>query len=394
MHPVWTFIRHKLIAATICASKAVFAVTGGKRPKFLFSSAVKTENVGSDVKIVEKRSDSVTIAKYNADGSISDADFKIMTATDLHLGAPGAELNNKSLQKLMDRIAEEKPDLVIFTGDVVLSDCQQIDAVQLSMLMEKTGVYWAYVFGNHEAREEKEYFKYFLYKGLTYCPHCLDLFGDPSLYGYGNFAIHIKNGEKSLAKSLFLFDSGRDIQEKSRVKYHLPADMKGYDFLKEEQINWYRKELARVKSLYGDVKTMCYMHIPVPEYKNVFDGNETDGFTPSGKAELLYGTQFESVGCSAYNSGFFDAAVNEGSLQALFAGHDHINDFCALYKGVYLVYTQCTGYNTYNMTEKKGWDEKDCHYGVTLTTVKKDGSLLIAQKKHSKINSDSSGMKL
>lgn len=382
MHPVRTFLRHKLIAATIRVSKGLFALTRGRRPKFLFSSAVKAENVGSDVKIVEKRSDSVTIAKYNADGTISDADFRIMTATDLHLGAPGAELNNKSLQQLMNRIRDEKPDLVIFTGDVVLSDCQQIDAVQLSMLMERTGVYWAYVFGNHEAREEKEYFKYLLYKGLAYCPHCLDLFGDPALYGYGNFAIHIQNGENSLAKSLYLFDSGRNIQEKSRKKYALPDDMKGYDFIKEEQIRRYLAEHKRVSKLYGDVKTICYMHIPVPEYKNVFDGSEQEGFTPSGKCELLYGTQYESVGCSPYNSGLFEKGLAEGSLQALFAGHDHINDFCALYKGVYLVYTQCTGYNTYSMMEKAGWDEKDCHFGVTVTTVRKDGSLLIEQKKN------------
>lgn len=384
MHPVWTFIRHKLVAAAIYVGRGVFAVTGGRRPKFLFSSAVKAEHINSDVQIVEKRSDSVTIAKFAPDGSISDEDFRIMTATDLHLGAPGAELNNKSLQKLMNRIRDEKPDLVIFTGDVVLSDCQQIDAVQLSMLMEKTGVYWAYVFGNHEAREEKEYFKYLLYKGLMYCPHCLNLFGDPALFGYGNFAVHIRNGKSSLAKSLFLFDSGRNIQEKSMEKYSVPEKMRGgYDFLKEEQLRWYLAELARVKKQFGEVKTMCYMHIPVPEYENVFRGSEKDGYTPSGKCELLYGTQYESVGCSPFNSGFFEAARSEGSLQALFAGHDHINDFCALYKGVYLVYTQCTGYNTYNMTEKAGWDEKECHYGVTLTTVKKDGSIKIEQKKNS-----------
>lgn len=384
MYPVWTFVRHRLIAATVHLSRAVFAVTNGKRPKFLFSSAVKAESVGTDVKILEKRFDSVTLAKCNADGSVSDADFKIMTATDLHLGAPGAELNNKSLQKLMDRIKDEKPDLVIFTGDVILSDCQQIDAVQLSMLMEKAGVYWAYVFGNHEAREEKEYFKYLLYKGLAYCEHCLNLFGDPSLYGYGNFAIHIKNGENSLAKSLYLFDSGRDIQKKSIEKYGLPTDMRGYDFIKEEQINWYLNEAARVKAVYGEAGSFCYMHIPVPEYKNVFDGNEAEGFTPSGRCELLYGTQFESVGCSPYNSGLFERGREKGGLQAMFAGHDHINDFCALYKGVYLVYTQCGGYNTYNMMEKAGWDEKDCHFGVTLTTVGKNGNILIEQKKHSR----------
>ena len=124
------------------------------------------------------------------------------------------------------------------------------------------------------------------------------------------------------------------------------------------------------------------MHIPLPEYRNVFDGDEENGFVPSGRAELLYGTQYESVGCSPCNSGFFDAAAGEGSLQAVFAGHDHVNDFCALYRGVYLVYTQCGGYNTYSMEDKRGWKEADCHYGVTLTALLPDGALRITQEKY------------
>lgn len=382
MRPVTTFLRHKGIAAVLEVSKLLHKLTGGKRPKFLFSANTEPHNINSSVKITEETESSVTIAKYRPDGSIDNGKFKIMTATDMHLGPESAELNNKSIRLFVRQIEKEKPDLVLLTGDVILSDFQQIDAVQFSQMMEKLGVYWAYVFGNHEAREEKEYFKYLLFKGLMTCPHCLFRFGDPSLFGYGNFAIHIKNGERSLAKSLFLFDSGRDIQEKSKKEYGLPDTANGYDFIKRTQTEWYLKELARVKKLYGDVRSMTYMHIPVPEYQNVFDGSEEEGFTPSGKARLLYGTQYESIGCSRFNSGFFAAAKEEGSLQAMFSGHDHINDFCAEYEGVYLVYTQCTGYNTYNMTEKQGWAEKDCHYGVTLTTLQPDGTIVIEQKKN------------
>lgn len=384
MRPVTTFIRHKGITGVLAVSRIIYKLTNGRRPKFLFSATTPLNDVGSTVKIVEEDETSVTIAKYRPDGTIDNGEFKIMTATDMHMDSGGEPLNNKSIQLLVRQIQDEKPDLVIITGDTIQSDFQQIDAVQFSRMMEKLGVYWAYAFGNHEAREEKEYFKYLLYKGLAYYPHSLCRFGDPSLHGYGNFAIHIKNGENSLAKSLFIFDSGRDIQEKTRKEYGLPEDMKGYDFIKRTQTEWYLNELKKVKARYGDVRSMTYMHIPVNEYENVFDGNEKDGFTPSGKAELIYGTQYESIGCSKYNSGFFEAAREEGSLQAMFSGHDHINDFCALYKGVYLVYTQCTGYNTYNMTEKAGWDEKDCHYGVTLATCLPDGSVKIEQKKNSK----------
>ena len=35
--------------------------------------------------------------------------------------------------------------------------------------------------------------------------------------------------------------------------------------------------------------------------------------------------------------------------------------------------------------DKKGWPEKDCHYGVTLTALLPDGSLRVTQEKYSAI---------
>ena len=387
---VITYLRHKGIAAVLAAGRLLYRATGGRWPQFLFSENAEAAYVGSCVKIIAEDETSVTIAKFRPDGAVDPGEFKILTATDLHLdtksdltrGGTSADRNRKSVRMLVRKIKELRPDLVIFTGDVNQSDFQQIDAVQLSLLMEKLGVCWAYAFGNHETREEKGYYKYLMYQGFQYGPHCLCRFGDPALFGYGNFAIHIKNGENTLLKSLYLFDSGRDIQPERCASYGLPADQKGYDFLKREQTDWYLREVKKTKRLYGNAETIAYMHIPLPEYRNVFDGDEENGYVPSGKAELIYGTQYESVGCSPFNSGFFDAAAGEGSLQAVFAGHDHVNDFCAVYRGVYLVYTQCGGYNTYSMEDSQGWQEQDCHYGVTLTVLLPDGSLRITQEKY------------
>ena len=382
MHPIITKIRHTLIKGVLGASDILYTVTKGKRPHFIFADRRKIKDINTDVRIIEKTQTSVTIAKFTPDGTIDDGDFRILTGTDLHLGAPGYDKNRKSIDFMIKHIENEKPDLVIFTGDVILSDCQQIDAVQFARIMEKLGVYWCYVFGNHEAREEKEYFKYLLYKGLSLYPHCLNLFGDPSLYGYGNFCVNILDGENSLRKTLFLFDSGRNIQGCVKKELSLPDDIKGYDFIKPTQIEWYNREIELLKKKYGEVKSILYMHIPVPEYKNVFEGDEENGYTPSGKCEILYGGQYESIGCSPYNSGLFDAGKQNGTLQAIFAGHDHVNDFCAVYNGVYLVYTQCTGYNTYSMEDRFGWKEEDCPYGMTETVLKSDGTIVIRQTKN------------
>lgn len=381
MRPVRTFIQQNLIKAVINAEKPVYAATKGKLCENLFLKSVKTEYIGSKVKVIKETKTSTFIAKFNDDGTYFDGDFKILNATDLHLDED-YDLNNKTLQMLANHIRDEKPDLVIFTGDVVLSKYQQIDAVQFARFMENMGVYWAYVFGNHEAREEKEYFKYLLFDSLKMYPHCLSKFGRPELFGYGNFVINIMNSETELRESLVLFDSGRNICEPHITNDRIPHyDGKPYDYIKPSQIAWYEGEISALKAQYGRVESMLYMHIPIKEYENVFERDENGDFKPTGKANILYGGQYEGIGCSPYNSGLFKAMKRSGS-QAIFAGHDHVNDFAAEYDGILLVYNQGGGYNCYTMGDHDGkhWPEKDWQVGATVTEVHPDGSITLRQR--------------
>ncbi len=381
MKPIRTFLQQNAIKFWINFEKPFYTLSKGKVARNIFLKSLDIPYIGSKVKIIKQTKTSTFIAKYNDDGTIDNSPFKILNATDLHLDED-YDLNDKTLQFFINRVRDEKPDLVIFTGDVILSKYQQIDAIQFGQLMEKMGVYWAYVFGNHEARAEKEYFKYLLMKSMTDFPHCLSKFGNPELFGYGNFIINIMNSEKEIRQSLVLFDSGRDICEPHRTNDNIPQDMKGYDYIKPSQIQWYENEINTLKKQYGKVESMLYMHIPIPEYKVIFNdiGNET--FEPSGKAEILYGYQYESIGCSPYNSGLFDAMKRVGS-QAIFAGHDHINDFAARYDGILLVYNQCGGYNCYTLydwsNERYQRPEEEWQQGYTLTDIEPDGSIKLRQ---------------
>lgn len=376
--PVTTFVRHNGIKALLTAEQGVKAISGGKIGKNLFD--VEPKYVGSDVRIMKETDDATYIAKIGADRKISNGEFKILVTTDLHLCDDMNKIR-KSLQMLARHVAAEKPDLILFTGDIVLTDFQQIDAIQFGRFMEKMGVYWAYVFGNHEARDEKEYHKYFMMKNFSSFPHCLSKFGDPNLFGYGNFAIHIMNSEDTVQQSLYFLDSGRDIIDKYRPEYNIPDEMGSYDFLKNNQIDWYSDSVKAINSEYGETKSMMFMHIPLCEYKEAMEFNEETGVgTPTGKAEILYGSMYESVGCSQYNSGMFAKIKELGSTQAVFAGHDHVNDYCALYEGVYLIYAQCDGYDTYTLEEKTGWDETKWMQGVTMVDLHADGSVDFRQR--------------
>ena len=385
MKPTRTLIQQKMLKNFIKLETALCKASKGKFARSAFLPVLDIPYVGSSVKIIKETETSTFIAKYNDDGTIDNGDFKILATTDMHTDEDFT-LNNKTYQLLINQIRDEKPDLVILTGDCIQSKFQHIEAVQFAQMMEKLGVYWAYVFGNHEARDEKEYHKYLLMKHVVDCPHCLTKFGNPNLFGFGNFIVNIMNSETEIKQSLVFFDSGRDIIPEYMERDGVPAEMKGgYDYIKPDQIKWYTDEIDALKSEYGKAPNLLYMHIPIKEYEEVFTLNENGKFIPSGKAEILFGEMHESVGCSPFNSGLFEA-MKKNEAQGIFAGHDHVNDWAAKYEGIWLVYNQPGTYNAYTMADYNGVSrpEKDWPQGVTITTIHSDRSIDLSRSFNSR----------
>lgn len=375
MYKVWGFVRQNAIRTYLAGARAICKITGGKKPDSLYCRCDKSHRIKTDVKIVSQNDYSTDIAKFDKNGNMTDDDFVILTSTDLHFCSDNAR-NRKTVEYFIRHIKEVKPDLVILTGDVILGKFQQIEAIQFAQMMEEIGVYWAAVFGNHETREDRGFYKWLLMKSFVDYDHCLCKFGPDNMFGYGNFTVNIlgKNGKHR--QTLFLFDSGRSILDRDRAAYGLSADVKGYDFLKKEQIDFYKNETDSLMKKYGHADSMMYFHIPLPEFAHAFKEVEDGRYAPSGECEILFGEQWESVGCSPFNSGMFEAMQEKGTTKAVFCGHDHVNDWCAKYKGVYFVYSLPAGYayhhgTNFNMPENK-WV-----VGVTVTTVKADGTIEI-----------------
>ena len=355
MKPTRTLIQQKMLKNFIKLETALCKASKGKFARSAFLPVLDIPYVGSSVKIIIATETSTFIAKYNDDGTIDNGDFKILATTDMHTDEDFT-LNNKTYQLLINQIRDEKPDLVILTGDCIQSKFQHIEAVQFAQMMEKLGVYWAYVFGN------------------------------PNLFGFGNFIVNIMNSETEIKQSLVFFDSGRDIIPEYMERDGVPAEMKGgYDYIKPDQIKWYTDEIDALKSEYGKAPNLLYMHIPIKEYEEVFTLNENGEFIPSGKAEILFGEMHESVGCSPFNSGLFEA-MKKNEAQGIFAGHDHVNDWAAKYEGIWLVYNQPGTYNAYTMADYNGVSrpEKDWPQGVTITTIHSDRSIDLSRSFNSR----------
>ncbi len=384
MNAVYEKLRIGIDKAVLGAEYAVNKLSKNKLAKSMFSASVRVENINTSVHIISQDEDSVTIAKLDSKGKIVNNGFRILSSSDLHFGDTPA-LRNKCVDMLYKQIRDSKADLVVLTGDLILGKYQHIDAIQFAQFMEKIGVYWCFTFGNHEAREEKGRFKELLMKCKTSFPHCLARQGKKELFGLCNYCVNILKSENEILKTLFMFDSGRSILPEYRAEHGVPEGMDGYDFLKNNQMNWYENKLKALSTKYGEVKSFMYMHIALPEYSEIIakPQNESKQWAFTGKGEVLYGSAYESIGCSNFNSGMFALIKKLGSTQAVFCGHDHLNDFCALYDGVYLVYNQCGGYETYTMEEITHLSENSWKQGVTVTEIEPEGEFKISQRLNS-----------
>ena len=89
---------------------------------------------------------SATVAqnlKFNADGK-----FKILQLTDVHYNKTDAAI--AALQILDNVISDEKPDLVVLTGDIISAPPAKENLLTVLNRISKHNIPFVYEFGNHD----------------------------------------------------------------------------------------------------------------------------------------------------------------------------------------------------------------------------------------------------
>ncbi|WNQ11421.1 metallophosphoesterase family protein [Paenibacillus aurantius] len=261
-----------------------------------------------------------------------DRTFTIAQFTDLHWKDGGKE--DQQTRRLMEEVLDaEKPDLVVFTGDVIYTGyvtpghpvCEEpLQAFRDAVLpAEERGIPWAVVFGNHDT--ESGITRDELMAVVLKHPHTVTERGPEKLSGVGNYRLTIGScGNGEAAAQLYFFDSGS----------YSPLDtVKGYDWIRSDQIDWYREQARQ--GMNPESPSLAFFHIPLPEFKQVWEQNP------------CYGHKYEEVCCPAVNSGLFAAMLETGGIGGIFCGHDHVNDYWGELHGIRLCYGRATGYNTY-----------------------------------------------
>ncbi len=311
---------------------------------------------------------------------VTDRDFKVVQLTDVHIGAGFLSIkkDNMALNAVSAMLTQEKPDLVVVTGDIAYPVPFQAgtfnnksSAAMFAELMEKLGIYWCLAFGNHDT----EAYSYFsrediseLYSNHEKYPHCLFQAGPEDVDGCGNYVINVKNTQGKITQSLFIFDSH------SYSDNDVLGIMWKYDCVHENQVQWYRNEIAGLtENNGGEVpKSMAFMHIPVLEMREAYYEYRDNGFNDTENVKYLYGTAGEKndvVYSSEKNHGLFDAFLEEGSTKNVFFGHDHLNNFALMYKGIQFTYGYSIDYLAYSGISKFG-----AQRGCNVIMIKPDGS--------------------
>jgi len=269
--------------------------------------------------------------RFNKDGK-----FKIVQFTDVHYIKDSVQ-SAVSIDLIKEVLDVEKPDLVVFTGDIIYGKPvkEGLDDVFAPVIAK--GIPWAYVFGNHDdefGMSRQEIMDYVVQK-----PYCLAQAGDKALKGVGNYILEVRNnGNDGIGALLYCFDSGA----------YTPIRKLGtYDWFDFDQIDWYRKESAAYTKGNGGnpYPALGFFHIPLAEYAQM----------KAKKYDSLIGSKDEVECNGMLNTGMFAAMRQAGDVMGTFVGHDHDNDYIGEHYNIYLAYGRFSGGNTvYNNLGKNG----------------------------------------
>ncbi len=290
--------------------------------------------------------------------------FKILQVSD----PQDMHYPRRSMLKMLDKAYDElKPDLVVFTGDNVLSNhlldarfgnshvAEGFEATLVRMKeslriilepLEKRGIPFAMIFGNHDdmccmSKEQiiDLYREYSCFVGLR------------DTYGYGDTGTHnvlIYSGDKPRF-NLWMMDTSRQDRE--------PGN--GQECVNAEAVEWYVKTSNELKESNGGnpVWSLMFQHIPVSEIEECIEEcspseygavNAGDGkYIRLRPEKVNSGRIYEPTPGCKENYGQFDAVKQQGDVLSLVYGHHHLNMFDITHEGVRMIQTPAASFRCY-----------------------------------------------
>jgi 3',5'-cyclic AMP phosphodiesterase CpdA len=270
--------------------------------------------------------------KFHEDGK-----FKIVQFTDVHLKVENPQRCDSVLNMMRTILSNEKPDLVVLTGDVCTSEIVKEAWATVTKPMIEAKIPWAAVFGNHD--HEHKFTNKQIMDYLMTLPYNLSQYGPPNISGSGNYVLEIKGAKSNKTKNLlYCFDSNAYTWDRE------DEELGKYGWIMFDQIQWYREKSKQyTKKNYNiPYPALAFFHIPLPEYSLI------KGF------KTTVGDRDEEVCSPKINSGMYNAMLESKDVMGTFCGHDHNNNYIGTLNNIALAYGCKTGKDSYGKNEKGG----------------------------------------
>lgn len=256
----------------------------------------------------------------------SNHKFKIVQFTDIHwiYDNPASEEAGERMREVLDA---ERPDLVVFTGDVIFAK-PAAEALKkaLAPTIER-GIPFAVTWGNHDDEQDMT--------RAELSAYIKDMKGNltshtEGITGQTNYTLSIKSSDgKRDAAAVYIFDSN---------SYSPMKNVKGYGWIKHDQVAWYLERSKAFTAANGGepLPALAFFHIPLPEMRDMTRNENI----------YMVGTRKEMVCAPEINTGLATAMLTAGDVMGLFVGHDHVNDYVVDWYGIMMGYGRFTGGGT------------------------------------------------
>lgn len=265
-----------------------------------------------------------------------DSTFKIVQFTDMHYvhGNQKSDTTLLSYERVLDA---EKPDLIIFTGDIVTGKPVVEGWNTITQYAIDRQIPFAVTFGNHD--DEHGVSRSDLAKLITQYPYNVNTLREGGFeYNLNNVVqIYGSKDDMKTKKNIYLIDSRA---------YSTLNGVGGYGWIPTETIDWYKKQSQSftIENNMQPIPALAFFHIQLPEYKKAFDDENN----------VRYGERLEKECAPELNSGMFLAMKEMRDVFGVFTGHDHVNNYIVDYYDIALAYGCFSGWRTTYIPELNG----------------------------------------
>lgn len=311
--------------------------------------------------------------------------YRILMISDFQ---EGLENDGRTLACIDRLIDHTSPDLVVLGGDICHGDrIKTADELEKYLTvftspMEKRGIPWCNVFGNHDHDvplpdgDIQAVYESF--------PHCVSKHED-GITGETNFVLPVLSSDGSrIAYAVWGLDSNNLISDAGFPAGALrdgeseydgfsetvrPINAARWDIVHFDQLMWYYNTSVELEKYAGHkVNGFLAVHIAPWEFQYLVDNPEITG---------TVGTKDETMSLGRFNSGLFAAVLQRGDIKCIGSGHSHEDSFDGVFCGIRCCMDACAGCNCYGLDEIRGGrvidiDESDTSRVSTYMVAYKD----------------------